>query len=986
MFLFLTITAAATQATAVPREYKPVTNVRFPETDADSTHAWNALHYELQLQITPISVPNDLTIEGQVELTFTPEISGLDTVDLHLHGLSVDAVQLDGTDCDFYREEDKLYAVLPQAYNPGDTLHLQIAYHGTPEITNLITPTGIFYSGENMIYTMNDPFGARNWIPCWDEPWDKATVRQILTLPDNFVVVANGTFEGSVAAPPWKTWTYFMDQPITTYLISFCASDYATFEQTAGSVQIKHYVYPQHLSMAQYDFERVPEMIEAFSGYYGSYPFATYGYAEAPMFGGGGAMENQTIVTFGDLLITGNRTYEDIVAHELAHQWFGDAVSYLDWPEMWLSEGFATYSEALWHQHLEGITGYHQYMSTIQAGYYGWENPNNPIPIYDPPWDQIWTPLTYEKAASVLHALRYHLGDDDFFETLQTYFATFAYTNASTRDLNDIVNQVSGENYDWFFDQWIYDAGFPVFEYLATWEPSGADYDIHLTVAQVQNDLMPRFRTDADLYIFSGGDTTIQRLTIAPEYTQQIELTVTDPPDSLQLDPLNWILGYKYRRDDLTEPVLSAQDPVIADQSGDGFLSPGESGDLSFIITNSGLPAPASTVSLTSHDPLLTVLEDTRSIPAIPFNGQYDLATDPFPVENAPASSPRWVDFTVQVNDSATGEPITTLEIALPVGDPELLLVDDDGGGDAEIKHQEALNAIRRVYQTVEYTSAGDLPSLTDYFGVIWACGAEAENTLTEEDQTLLEDYLIADNGALMLSGRGIVPDLAGTNFFDNVLHARDAGTTVVVVLQGVDPLVEGMTFSISGDGAEQDIIETDGNPDADDFLTYLGVGSPGAIKYDGNYKSAVFGFGFEDVQGGSPVFNPPEDLLGPLIAWFTGTPGTDDEQSPGSPNVFAVTGVYPNPFNPTAIIRFDLPQAARVSLDVYDLNGRRVYTENRHTAPLQVTRYSPGTHEIVFNGSGLASGVYFYRLTFDPVRNTGKTLASSVGKMLLLK
>lgn len=945
--------------------------------DADSSHNWDAIHYEVQLQITPVAVPNSIFIEGETDIQFTPEITGLDTVDLHFNGLDIASVQLDGVTCDFNRVDDMLYVALPEPHNPGEDLHLSIAYSGNPEITfQQVTQVGIFHPSDNLIYTHADPFGARNWMPCWDEPWDKATIRQRLTFPSDFVVVANGTFEDSTAMEDWIEWTYYMNQPMTTYLISFCASNYVTFEQTAGSVAIKHYVYPSHLSAAQYDFGRVPEMIEAFSGYFGPYPFDTYGYAEASVFGGSGAMENQTIVTFGYQLITGNRTYEIIVAHELAHQWFGDAVSYIDWPEMWLSEGFATYSEALWREHLDGMSAYLQYMVQTQITYYGWENTSNPLPIYDPPWNIIWTPLTYEKPASVLHMLRYHLGTEDFFDVLRSYVSQYQYENASTGDFAEVVQQVSGEDYGWFFDQWIYQPGYPIFEYFATWEPDGDDYLISLSVAQVQNDNMPRFRTDADLYVFSDGDTTIQRVTIEALESQEIEIAVTDEPDSVQLDPQSWILGYKYRRDDLTEPILEATDITIEDEGGDGFLDPGESGDLSFILANSGLPTDSLVVEITSMDAQLTVIEGTRNAPALPFNGQYDFGDDPFVVENAPFTGPRWVEFRVDVNEAVSGDSVATLWIYAPVGTPELLLVDDDGGGIAEIGHQEALDNIRRVYRTVEYSSASDLPPLEDYLAVIWACGEETVNTLTNEDQTLLLDYLENSGGSLLLSGRGIVPDLEETDFFQNVLHAQAIATTPIVVLYGVDPLVENMSFFIFGDGSNQDVIEADDDPDAGLLLTYAG-GQGAAVKYDGTYKTCVLGFGFEDVQSGNPIFDQPEDLLDPLITWMTGTTGVERDEKVEIPTLYRLGQNYPNPFNAETVIPLELPRRSAVKIELYNLQGQ-------HIGSIYDGIKDAGFAKIRFDASGLSSGVYFYRVTAEGLEGGEKF--TELGKALLLK
>ncbi|MFH1735675.1 MAG: M1 family aminopeptidase, partial [bacterium] len=706
-------------------DYKPVDfSGTPPGVDADSSHSWDAIHYEMQLQVTPVFVPNNLTLDGEVMITLEPEIAGLDTVDLHFHGLTLDAIDLEGTPCNYTRDGDMLYVALPSAYNPGDTLDLHIVYSGTPEITTNLTSLGIFYPNSNLIYTQADPFGARNWLPCWDEPWDKATFSQKLWLPEEFVVASNGNLILTVPAPPYRMWWYSMDYPMVTYLLTFSASNYETIEQTAGDVQIRHFVYPSHLAAAEYDFGRVPEMIQLYEDKFGSYPFDTYGCAENTIFSGFGAMENQTMVSFGSNLITGNRTYEDIVAHELAHMWFGDAVSYIDWPEMWLSEGFAEYSEALWSEHIGGLSAYFANMLQKHSTYYGWENPANPIPMYDPPWNQIWSAVTYQKGASVLHMLRYHLGDDDFFNVMQTYVATYLYGNASTQDYNAVVNQVTGDDYDWYFNQWVYAGGYPIFEYFGTTQTVGDDVTLLLSVAQTQHEATQRFQTDADLYIFTAGDTTIERISIDALDAQQIELVLAEEPDSVQLDPLPWILGMKNRRDDITVPDLAVSSPLIDDEGGDGFLDPGESGDFSFIVTNSGAPTSDLTVDIATDDADLTIIDGSSAVPGVAFNGQYDLCADPFEIENALGTGSRWVDFTVEITETSSGTTLAALDLSVPIGTPEILLVDDDEGGIAEINHQTALNAIRYVYRTVEYTSAGELPDLADYAAVIWACGA----------------------------------------------------------------------------------------------------------------------------------------------------------------------------------------------------------------------------------------------------------------------
>jgi len=968
----------ASIASASPRQYKPVPPPQPASTDADSSHAWDALHYELLLTVTPLAVPDSLFISGVVSIEFTPVDFGLDTVDLNLVGLEVTDAELEGVNCTWTRVDCLLYVALPGPHNPGERLHLVINYNGVPVQTGqLLGGVGIFHPFTGMIYTQADPRGLRNWMPCWDEPWDKATIRQKLDIPNVYTVAANGTLEYTAVGQEYTLWSYYMDQPIATYLVSFCAADYDTFSQSAGPVSVKHFVYPQHLAAAQIDFQRVPEMIQTFGAFFGAYPFSTFGYAEAPVFGnGGGAMENQTMVTYGNLLITGTGAYEDIAAHELSHMWFGDAAGYLDWPDMWLSEGFASYAEALWHEHLNGFTNYRQVMSQMQQAYMNWESLTNPHPMYDPPWDIIWSQLTYEKGASVLHMLRYEVADSaDFFQILQDYFAAYRYGNASTWELSAICQQVTGDDYGWFFNQWVFEAGYPKFEYFAVTEPAGDSTRVNLTVAQVQPETFADFQTHADLYLYSGGVPQIERILIEALPTQTIIGAFPQEIDSVRLDPLNWLLGTKIRRDDLTAPLLEATDPVIADSGGDGFLDPGETGDLTFLLTNMGLPTPGLTVTVTTLDPQLFILDGEQQISGLSFYGMQNFAADPFVLQNAPNSPPRWVELAVQVDETGSGDPVATLSLNVPIGTPQLLLIDDDGGSNAEVKHQEALNAIGRVYRTVTYVSPDSLPPLEDYLGVLWACGPMLTNTLTASDQALLQNYF-AQGGALFLSGRGVVPDLSATSFFQNTLHAQSQGTTSIGLLIGADPLLEGTSFFVSGESLSLDKIEPDSSAGSGRLLTYSTTYGA-AVKYDGSYKVCLLGFGFENILAGNPNFNQPEELLGPLLEWITGTSGLEPGQSADLPTEFWVGQNFPNPFNAETVIPLELPQRSALRVELFNLRGQSL-------GVIYDGIENAGGVKLRHDASGLSSGIYFYRILAREL-GSGRNL-EAVKKMLLLK
>jgi len=204
-----------------------------------------------------------------------------------------------------------------------------------------------------------------------------------------------------------------------------------------------------------------------------------------------------------------------------------------------------------------------------------WESLTDPHPMYDPPWDIIWTPLTYEKGASVLHMLRYEVADSAaFFQILQDYFAAYCYGMPRPGNCPTSANRSPAKTTTGFFNQWVFEAGYPKFEYFAVTEPAGDSTRVNLTVAQVQPETFADFQAHADLYLYSGGVPQIERILIEAAPTQEIEIMSAFDVDSVKLDPLNWLLGTKSRRDDLTAPILEASDPSSPTPAETAFWTP----------------------------------------------------------------------------------------------------------------------------------------------------------------------------------------------------------------------------------------------------------------------------------------------------------------------------------------------------------------------------------------------------------------------------
>ncbi|TET17265.1 MAG: M1 family peptidase, partial [Candidatus Cloacimonadota bacterium] len=432
----------------------------YPATvDVDSVHSYDVQSYSINLEIDP----GNKYIEGFTDISCRIVYASVDTLTFDFWDMVIETVMVDGVGVPYDYGGGCLDVLLPSAASAGETLLVHVAYSGYPQIHS--TPfwgEGIYFTNK-AIYSLQCPEGSRYWYPSWDKPFDKATVEMIITVPDTLFLCSNGLLQDSInTGGGMITYSWMHDYPTATYLQLFAASRYVQLKDTMHVVPIIHYVYPEDSANAVADFSMIPEAIDYYSVLFGPYPFEKFGFNES---GVGGGMEHQTNVSLGSFLITGTGAYEMVFVHELAHMWWGDMVTLVDWRHCWLNEGFATYAEALWWEHLYGKDGLKAYMTDLQNQYISWEGGGHLYPIFDPPLQYLYSTTTYEKAATVLHMLRFLIGDSLFFNTLKTYGNTYKYINASTDDFKNIAEMVSGEGLDWFFDEWIYGAGSPKFKY-----------------------------------------------------------------------------------------------------------------------------------------------------------------------------------------------------------------------------------------------------------------------------------------------------------------------------------------------------------------------------------------------------------------------------------------------------------------------------------------------------------------------------------------
>jgi aminopeptidase N len=499
--------------------------------------------YDIDISIDPVgqTVTGTVTMRAEV-VSLALTLAEIDLLD----NMTVTGVYNSSGALAYTHSADRVNVTLDRTYNTGETFEVTIQYTGTPD-----AGTGAFgfniVDGEHMIWSLSEAFGARSWWPCKDVPTDKAdSVDIAVTVPSGLIVASNGNLAAVVPDASYDTYEWEERYPIATYLVSVAIHPYTTFSHwyfpsPTDSMEVQYYVFPGNYDAVQATYALTVPMIESFATQFGEYPFIDekYGHAE---FTWGGGMEHQTITSMGGW-------GEYLIAHELAHQWWGDMVTCDDFHHIWLNEGFATYSEALWSEDQYGMDRYH--MDMTAAKYFGAGT------IYVPDtsdWNRIFHGgLSYNKGSWVLHMLRHVVGDATFSSILQAYYSdvNHQYGTATTEEFRDLCEAVSGMDLDWFFHQWIYEEYFP--EYSFEWSAAaagGGSWDIALTVDQDQTNYFFKMPVDIEIQSATGDTSTV--VVWDSLATQSFVINVPFEPAVLLLDPRQWILRTIF------EPVAGA--------------------------------------------------------------------------------------------------------------------------------------------------------------------------------------------------------------------------------------------------------------------------------------------------------------------------------------------------------------------------------------------------------------------------------------------
>jgi aminopeptidase N len=525
---------------------------KFSEALFDSAHSFDALSYRIFL-VFPMT--SDFYL-GNVLIRFQVAEDTLSFIRLHMAGLIADSVFAGALRTNFIRDDTSIAINLGAMHYYPETLQVRIFYHDTAD------GRGYYHYGRNS-YTMAEPQDARWWFPCYDEPWDKATMEIYTTVPEQYQVGSNGYLAdvNHDQISHLKTYHWVSNFPIATYLINLIMGEYATWtdyyiEDNGDSIPIFNMVWREDSAAAAYDFATVPDMMRLYSDLFYPYPFEKYGQGTVSPFLAGG-MEHQTMTTLNRSWITGDRRVELGYAHELSHMWWGDMVTMADWRHIWLNEGFATYASALYNEAAYGREAFALHMLDYQNIYFAYEQSAGRHPIFDPP--DLFGVNVYVKGAWVLHMLRGIVGDADFFSGLHAYAGAYAYGNASTDEFRDSMEGACECELNPFFDQWVYGQGFPVYNYSWRWWAEGDSFRILIDIAQVQT-ASPVFMLPIPIRIIAGDTMNFSLDNYLP--VQRFELSLPAAPTALLFDPDNWIM-------DSSRVVLNIDDP-------EGTLLPSE--------------------------------------------------------------------------------------------------------------------------------------------------------------------------------------------------------------------------------------------------------------------------------------------------------------------------------------------------------------------------------------------------------------------------
>jgi len=401
----------------------------------------------------------------------------------------------------------------------------------------------------SQIWSQGEPDEARHWFPSFDFPSDKATTEEYITANKGETVIGNGEFVGKASNPDGtETWHYKMPVPHSTYLVSFVIGEYARVDDKYGDIPLAYYIYPGREQTARNAYEKTPEMIRVYEELTGvKFPYNKYDQTIVANFQFGG-MENITATTMADVEILmadtdfGKSQVTDLVSHELAHSWFGDLVTCQNWAELWLNEGFATYMEAAYREKAYGRGDYMRKIKVDAAEFLVDDSINRRrhalfnqrAKDVNALFDNAST--TYHKGGAVIHTLREQVGTENFWKAINIYLNAHKFSNVESGDLRTAMEQTSGQDLGWFFDQWVYGAGAPRIDIAQVYNQRSKTLSVTFSQTQLTDTITPAvFRLPFDIVIKTTEGDDKQKIELTKRI-QTFTFKTAGKPKGLEVD------------------------------------------------------------------------------------------------------------------------------------------------------------------------------------------------------------------------------------------------------------------------------------------------------------------------------------------------------------------------------------------------------------------------------------------------------------------
>ncbi|MCB0721622.1 MAG: M1 family metallopeptidase [Ignavibacteriae bacterium] len=496
---------------------------------------------------------------GGVTTTISPLSNGMTSFDVDAIAFDIKSVRVLDIPLDYTYDGKKITIQLPQPLNTTDTFGYTVEYTCTPQRgLYFIYPTELNPSLPYQIWTQGESENNKYWLPIYDYPNDKTTTEMYIAVDDKFTTLSNGYLDSVYAGVNGKTtYHWIQDKPHSTYLIMLGVGEWDIVKDYADGLEVMSYVDKDRLSDGEYAVRNTAEMVKLFNDKFGYiYPWANYKQVIVKDFIYGG-MENTTATvlnerTYYDPDIENDYGADNLISHELGHQWWGDLITCRNWSELWLNESFATFSAALWNEAYKGKDEYDYYLLRNSDDAMKVDSTKKRLPVWEGFGDI--TENTYDKGSVMINSFRHVLGDSLFFASLSTFLHDNEFKSVETQDFIDAINKTVNADpdldrmpydYTWMVDQWIWKAGYPEFE--VSYEYRKENNALMLNVKQVQktDTLTPSFQVPVDVRIYGQGNDTIVPIFISGS---DITWTISFPvqPEFVQFDYGNKIMDKTY--------------------------------------------------------------------------------------------------------------------------------------------------------------------------------------------------------------------------------------------------------------------------------------------------------------------------------------------------------------------------------------------------------------------------------------------------------